>query len=99
MSAEKKESTISDDTQKKEEETNGCLGKCGCLFLIGLYSLRFFIFDVHFHGYYVSYKGAFLSTLFTIDLWILYLMLLWIVFSSIVEVVKIVHKILNNRNK
>lgn len=99
MNTEKKESAISDDTQKKEEEKNGCLGKCGCLFLIGLYSLRFFIYDVYFHGYYVSYKGAFLSTLFTIDLWILYLMLLWIVFSSIVEVVKIVHKKLNNRNK
>lgn len=58
--------SVGDDTLKKEEDNKGCLGKCGCLFLIGLYSLRFFIFDVDFHGYYISYKGAFLSTMFTI---------------------------------
>ena len=99
METEIKDSTISDDTLKKEEDNKGCLGKYGCLFLIGLYSLKFFIYDVDFHGYYISYKGAFLSTMFTIDLWIFYLMVLWIVFYYFVEVVKIIHKKLNNRNK
>lgn len=81
--------------KEKGNKDNSCTYGCLLLFVIE-FIIKFFIFDINFHGYYITYKGAFLSALWTIDLWVMYLLMIGLVFFIIVLFIK---KIISNIKK